>query len=208
MPPPTRHAALRSRHPLALPAGSTLCSVADGSELIGSPRTNCATKAEQEQEEEQVEAPQVKDAAGCCPPVRCHLLLLLLSSASPAFVCPSAASVTTRLASVATPTHTHRERHSPENGSLKCFPFPGNLCDAIQLGPQPGHASVCSPSCVMDARHRHFLCTMREREGRGRSAQSGRGQRNWLPFDEVSREDREDRKGSATPDKFTPCKLC
>lgn len=155
------HAALRSRHPLALPAG-TLCSVADGSELIGSPRTNCATKAEQVG----AGATAAGGGGGAAGEGCCRLLSSsalspaaddMLSSAAPAFVCPSAASVTTRLASVA----THTETHTPKMGHLNVSRFPETNAMPFNLLLSLLHASVCSPSCVMDARH-HFLCTMRD----------------------------------------------
>lgn len=183
-------------HPLAL------CAAADGSELIGSPRTNCATKKEQEtQREEGGECCRL--LSSCC---NCHLLSL---------ACVCLLSICGQCDRNARPhTHTHPHTHTQAHTLApahmcsaqlrkwvsyhKCFPFPGNQSDAIQLRPQPGHATLCvasrclpngripskpAPSCAQLKRGAWQRCTQRRlkwKNGRNsacsfvRSAKHGR----------------------------------
>lgn len=183
--PPTRrmrHAAVRSRHVVApTTRWHFAAAAADGSELIGLPRTNCATKKEQEMQREE----NGENAAGCCPPAAVVTCCLL----SPDCVCLlSICGQCDRMPGQHTAhTHgTHAHPHtcvqlSSENGSVKCFPFPGNQSDAIQLRPQPGHAAVlcvpsrCLPNGRIPSKPAPSCAQLTKKKGRGCSAQSGGG---------------------------------
>lgn len=149
----------------------------------------CHEQIAQQRRSRRCRATELQGAAGCCPPAAAVTCCLL----SPAFVCLlSICGQCDRMPGQHTAhTHgTHAHPHtcvqlSSENGSVKCFPFPGNQSDAIQLRPQPGHAAVlCVPSrCLPNGRilpfqASTFVCTTNKKKGRGCSAQSGGGGSN------------------------------
>lgn len=160
--PPTRRmrhaavlqcvAAMLSHLPLTATRWHFAAAAADGSELIGLPRTNCATKKEQREE-------NGENAAGCCPPAAAVTCCLL----SPAFVCLlSICGQCDRMPGQHTAhthgTHTHSHTHvcssAPKMGQLNVSRFPETKAMPFNFGLSLATLpySVCPAAvCLMDA---------------------------------------------------------